>query len=266
MNRSIFRGVVAGLAAVGMSAAASPGQGHAHGHAEVSRPPAMEQGLAVTDRAHTLVLETRELQASATGPLRFHLEDAGGRPVTAFDAVHERRMHLIVVRRDLTQYFHLHPTMDASGRWSIAFTPPAPGVYRVYTDYTSQGTAHTLSTDLLVPGTVQSSSPPVVAAPEGYAVSVEREGDAIAFTLRYRGAVVAGVEPYLGALGHLVVLREGDLAFVHAHPLTTELEGGLLRFHAPLAPRVPHRAFLEFNHRGTVRTVEVRLDGSQAGS
>ena len=31
------------------------------------------------------------------------------------------------------------------------------------------------------------------------------------------------MEPYLGAKGHLVALREGDLAYLHIHP-----EGGEL--------------------------------------
>lgn len=258
MNRSMIRGVVAGLAAVGMGATASPGHGHAHGD---GRPAAVvAQGLAVTDGTHTLVLETRSLPGGVAAALRFHLKDAAGRPVTAFDSVHERRMHLIVVRRDLTHYFHLHPTVDAQGRWSVAFTPPAAGFYRVYADYTSDGTPHTLSADLAVSGALELREVPTTWTPAGHGVVLERKGDVLALRLTHEGAPVSGLRPYLGALGHLVVLREGDLAFVHAHPLPTEAKDGVLRFHAPLAAGVAHRAFLEFDHGGTIRRVEVRID------
>ena len=33
------------------------------------------------------------------------------------------------------------------------------------------------------------------------------------------GRPVTDLQPYLGAYGHLVVLRDGDLAYLHAHPV-----------------------------------------------
>ena len=38
------------------------------------------------------------------------------------------------------------------------------------------------------------------------------------FTITRGGSGRVDVEPYLGADGHLVALREGDLAFLHVHP------------------------------------------------
>ncbi len=45
---------------------------------------------------------------------------------------HGQRMHLIVVRRDLIYYQHLHPSLSKSGSWTAAFTLPEAGVYRVF--------------------------------------------------------------------------------------------------------------------------------------
>ena len=70
----------------------------------------------------------------------------------------------------------------------------------------------------------------------------------IRFTVLKHGKPVQ-VQPYLGANGHLVALREGDLAFLHVHPMegTTEFESTF--------PTVGHyRLFLQFKHAGRVHT------------
>ena len=56
------------------------------------------------------------------------------------------------------------------------------------------------------------------------------------------------VEPYLGANGHLVALREGDLAFLHVHPT----EGVQFESTFPTVGR--YRLFLQFKHEGRVHT------------
>ena len=79
---------------------------------------------------------------------------------------------------------------------------------------------------LFVPGmtTVDTASSPTATADAGDGYIVERHGDAVAgeestveFTALVDGRVVDDIQTYLGALGHLVVLREGDLAYLHVH-------------------------------------------------
>jgi oxalate decarboxylase/phosphoglucose isomerase-like protein (cupin superfamily) len=57
-------------------------------------------------------------------------------------------------------------------------------------------------------------------------------------------------EPYLGAGGHLVALREGDMAFLHVHPMD---DGAHFAATFPTAGR--YRLFLQFKHEGQVQTV-----------
>jgi hypothetical protein len=59
------------------------------------------------------------------------------------------------------------------------------------------------------------------------------------------------VEPYLGARGHLVALRDGDLAFLHVHP-----DPGRLRFMAAFPTAGRYRLFLQFRAEGRVHTAE----------
>jgi hypothetical protein len=67
------------------------------------------------------------------------------------------------------------------------------------------------------------------------------------------------LERYLGAYGHLVVVREGDLGYVHVHP-EAELVDGAVKFWltAPSAGR--YRGFFDFQVAGEVHTAEYTLD------
>ena len=100
--------------------------GHGHGEEAAHRTAAMAAstpGLAAAENGYRLAPDATTLPLARTTELGFRILDAGGAPVTAFDVEHTRRMHLIVVRRDLTGYQHLHPRLDASGRWSVRRAP-----------------------------------------------------------------------------------------------------------------------------------------------
>jgi hypothetical protein len=89
-----------------------------------------------------------------------------------------------------------------------------------------EGRSYTLASDLRVDGTADLRSLPAArtAVSEGrYDVRLESAAapagtvSELRFVITRSGTPV-NVEPYLGAGGHLVVLREGDLAFLHVHP------------------------------------------------
>jgi hypothetical protein len=93
----------------------------------------------------------------------------------------------------------------------------------------------------------------------------ELDEGAVAVRVSRDGEPVTDLEPYLGAYGHLVALREGDLAYLHVHP-----EGGDAGPEVPFAVEVPsaggYRLFFDFRHEGVVRTAElaVRSQGQEA--
>lgn len=66
-------------------------------------------------------------------------------------------------------------------------------------------------------------------------------------------------DPYLGAAGHLVALRDGDLAYVHVHPLAEEPSGPVgFGVEVPSAGR--YALFFDFEVDGTVRTARFVAD------
>jgi hypothetical protein len=131
------------------------------------------------------------------------------------------------------------------------------GSYRVFADFSARGHAHTLAADLTVDGAVRSRALPAPApsvAVDGMRVALAggtaRAGAEaqLGFTVTRNGRPVA-VEPYLGARGHLVALREGDLAFLHVHP-----DADRLRFMATFPSAGRYRLFLQFKTGARVHT------------
>jgi hypothetical protein len=193
-----------------------------------------------------------------------------GRPVTAYEVTHERELHLIVVRRDLAGYRHLHPARDAAGTWS-APVDLRPGAYRVFADFDPAGEteALTLGADLAVPGDARPRAlprPATEATVDGYTVALAGTlapgaTSRLTFAVTRAGRPVTDLQPYLGAAGHLVTLRTGDLAYLHVHPA-----GGGLAFDVEVPSPGTYRLFLEFRHGGVVRTAEftVATDGAPA--
>ena len=74
------------------------------------------------------------------------------------------------------------------------------------------------------------------------------------------------VEPYLGAFGHLVALRGGDLAYLHVHPASAATPGPVVGFDAEVPSAGTYRMFFDFQVGGVVRTAEftVATTGSPA--
>ncbi|WP_435823365.1 hypothetical protein [Micromonospora parva] len=246
---------------------------HNHGSATGADQgaPTEAGGLAVSSAGLTLAPLGTEFAPGRAGQLRFQVRDAQRRPVTRFAIVHDKPMHLIVVRRDLTGYQHLHPTMAADGTWSVPLTLPQPGVWRAYADFTvvaddGAQTAVTLGTDLVAPGDYRPRPVPGPATSttvDGFTVSFQgtpQAGTTVPLTFRVDGAGggAAALQRYLGAYGHLVALREGDLGYLHVHP-ETELVDGQIKFWLTIPGPGRYRLYLDFQVNDKVQTAEFTL-------
>ncbi|MFF4248865.1 hypothetical protein ACFYY2_30975 [Streptomyces sp. NPDC001822] len=237
-------------------------------------------GLGITEGGYTLVLRTSRMTADRSGTLRFAVHDRSGHPVTGFRREHGKELHLILASRNLTTYRHLHPVRAADGTWSTPVELPEAGDYRVFADFTPAGKNTrnlTLGADLAVSGPYEAAGMPEPAPSvtvDGYTVFLKgalRPGlpERLAFSVRKDGRPVTGLQPYLGAYGHLVALRAGDLAYLHAHP-----EGGPDAHSAEPGPDVSftttapspatYRLFLDFKHGGTVRTAAFTVPSEAA--
>ncbi|AZQ39165.1 hypothetical protein EJ357_41750 [Streptomyces cyaneochromogenes] len=246
-------------------APASDGDGGHGGHE--TRPAG---GLEMSAGGYTLDLKTPGVTAGTRSDLRFVIRDSAGRAVTAYEREHEKELHLIVASRDLVTYRHLHPTRAADGTWSIPVELPRAGDYRVFADFTpaKKGAENlTLGADLAASGSYrpqQLPAPDTTARIHGYEVRLDgalRPGKASELKLKVSrdGRPVTDLQPYLGAYGHLVALRSGDLAYLHVHPNGEPGDGRTkagpeISFTATAPSSGAYRLFLDFRHDGEVHT------------
>ena len=231
-----------------------------HGDAMAMTGP---RGLATASDGLTLELARTRVEPGRRTDLAFRIVDEGGVTATDFDIGHERRMHLIVVRRDMSGYQHLHPQQADDGTWHVPLTVAEPGTYRVFADFARNGDPVTLGADIHAAGDyapLPLPAPSDVAHNDAYEVLLEADGGELEFQVMRDGRPVTDIEPYLGARGHLVALRDGDLAYLHVHPDEDELAFGV---EYPSAGR--YRLFLQFKHEGRVHTAEFTQEVSDAG-
>lgn len=232
-------------------------------------------GLAVAERGYALQLADATPGAGEAVEVAFAIAGPDGGAVRAYVATHEKEMHFIVVRRDLTGFQHLHPQLREDGTWTVPVNLAAGGVYRAFADFAPAalgGKVLTLGADLFVPGDFQPADlpePGTVWSGEDYEVSLAgtpRAGaeSELTFTVRLAGAPVADLQPYLAAFGHLVALRSGDLAYLHTHPAQEALAGQAggpeVRFGTTFPTAGRYRLYLNFQHAGAVRTAEFTVD------
>jgi hypothetical protein len=240
---------------------------HNNEHSEEGEMPADAsdevRGVTVEADGLRVELDQPELPQGERRELSFRVVGDDGFAITEFEVEHEREMHLIVARRDLSGFQHLHPRMGEDGTWSTPVRFADAGSYRVFADFNHDGESLTLGADLAVDGDADYAQlPPQQTETEtasGYSVKIEGEAaragrsSELAFNVVRDGEPVA-TEPYLGAGGHLVALREGDLAFLHVHPV--EDPGKAIRFMTEFPSPGRYRLYLQFQHRGEVHTAE----------
>ncbi|NYH41775.1 methionine-rich copper-binding protein CopC [Micromonospora jinlongensis] len=224
-------------------------------------------GTTVSAGGYALQPLERSQPLGVRADYRFRIVGTDRQPATRFAVVHDKPLHLIVVGRDLSGYQHLHPTMAPDGTWSVPVTLARPGGYRVYADFSVTATNGTqvplvLGVDHTVPGAhTPTALPPVQAQATAGPYAVSMNGTpTVGVTAPMHFQVNApALERYLGAYGHLVVVREGDLGYVHVHP-ELELVDGSVKFWLTAPSSGRYRAFFDFQVAGKVHTAEFTIN------
>lgn len=223
-------------------------------------------GLAVSGQGYLLRPRTTRFTAGETSSFRFTVFTVNGKPVTDFARNDDQRMSLIVVRRDMSGYQHLYPSMAPDGTWTVPLQLDRPGSYRAFAEFLPESatTPVTLGVDLDVPGLVEPGPiPKISSTAEVDDYTVVGTGDLIAGSVSQlwmhviRDDVpVTDLDNYLGNAARLVILREGDLACLQVSPIAGPRRDTTIGFDVEVPTAGYYRMFVEFQHHGRVRTAE----------
>lgn len=248
---------------------AEPGAGHTHGPGGQSTT--IGDGTTPTAGGYSLADVSLPERAGEPGDLSFRIVDRTGEPLLSYTEEQTKLLHLYVVRNDLQDFRHLHPTMAKDGTWSTRVNLAGPGSYRVLAEFTPgtdpAGNHVVLGRSDIVPGTwapaqatasttgddgiVQVAAPPTV-----------RSGPDQRMTLTVSDE--AGRSPtlgtFLGTYAHVTGFNVESGEFAHAHPYgepDVGAEGTDLVFHTDFAQPGRYVLFVQVRVDGFVHTVPV---------
>jgi len=244
--------------------------------ATMAAAPELPGGLQSTQDGYSLALDNTVVTANPNVPLKFRILSPTGAPVKRYVQAHEKLLHLIVVRNDLADFQHVHPTLDPEGTWSVTLNLARAGDYRVFADFMpTGGPALTLGANLHVAGSYDPQPlPPAsqTAEADDYTVTLSgtpkaNEASMLTLSVSRDGKPVDDLQPYLGAYGHLVAVRASDLAYLHVHPMGEPGDGATapgpeIGFHTTFPSTGAYRLFLDFQHRDVVRTAAFTVNVS----
>lgn len=297
-----------------------PGQTASTGHHGHDHEHAMHESAVM--HAHKTRLQFTSgpggLHAGKAADWTLAISDAeSGKPIPKFEVMHDKLLHLIVVSKDLSWFTHIHPEWQGEGKFTINYALPRAGDYWLYADYVTPEGGHEVATHALkVAGANPLPAAPKLVADklagawitkkfqahdEGKAPSADATTYEVALmpmpaTIRAgqeamlhfqvrdaKGKPLSDLQPYMGAMGHAVILSADGLTYLHTHPMEgdeAEMKGGHdhskmnhapapagngkggpdIMFHTMFPEAGKYRVWGQFMHNGKVITSVYTLE------
>jgi uncharacterized membrane protein len=157
---------------------------------------------------------------------------ATGRTVSDLLVVHEHLLHLIIVSDDLESFDHVHPVRKDDGSFTIDYRFPRPGNFLLFADITPRGErSQVFRLPLHVRGDTPSQATPkqwldrsreigpyhVELISQPRKLTAQRPATFL-FRLSRDGKPMIDLEPYIGAMGHCVIISQDAQLYLHSHP------------------------------------------------
>ncbi|QRG70813.1 hypothetical protein JNE38_27710 [Brevibacillus choshinensis] len=209
-------------------------------------------------------------KANEKTEIKVRISDKDGSPVNDFEVNHEKLMHLIVVSEDLSSFSHIHPEFKGEGTFTVPTTFLNGGKYKMFADFKpAGGSGTTLSEWVHVEG--EAAQPSAAIAPDAKLVkevgdkeielslSGTKANEEVTLSYDIRDAKtkegIQNLEPYLGAVGHVVILSQDAEQYLHVHPLDEKATGPKAEFATTFPHSGIYKIWGQFQHKGEVFTV-----------
>ena len=189
------------------------------------------------------------------------LDPNTGNPVTKFEIVHEKLIHLFVVSENLEYFAHVHPVLQADGSFTLSLTLPYGGMYRLLADYYPDGGVPQLAVSTLyLAGRAQEVklSPSLIPSKATNLTATLRT-DPVELLAGLESRLTFSLDPadnlqlYLGAWGHMLAASADLVDLLHIHPFL--VKGGEIQFNIIFPRPGLYRIWTQFQRSGEVNLV-----------
>ena len=196
------------------------------------------------------------------------------KPVRDFDVVHEKLYHIFVVSQDLKFFLHTHPERQGDENFHLGLKFPKAGMYRVLSDfYPRGGTPQLITNTVMVPGAGFQAQPAKIMADLGPQNGPNAKAELVLSTphpvageklqMYFKVTPDDGIEPYLGAMAHMLAASSDLIDMMHNHPFsaTDEKRNAYkqLQFNMIFRREGVYRVWIQFQRKGVVNTVAFNI-------
>jgi len=200
-----------------------------------------------------------DVQPKKEGLLKFTINDIQSKkPISDLEIVHDKIMHVVLVRDDLKHFDHIHPQASGQGVFSAPFNFTSSGVYRIWIDFTIKGMQHIVDFDINVPGDVESEEKNLLdgikvnfLAPNEIFADKEIELQFEIFDKNNKPVPI--IETFLAANAHLISIDESLEEFEHNHDGKFDKDNKISFIHA-FEKAGKHKIWIQFSVGGKTKT------------
>lgn len=210
-----------------------------------------------------------DVKANENSHLTIQITNADGNPVIDFERAHEKRMHLIVVSKDLSYFNHIHPEYRGDRKFEIETSFPAGGEYKIIADFVPKGGASTTLSEWVSVGGQEKAQKPVQAdfnlvkevddKKIELSLSSTKANEDVTLVFNIMDVTtnegINNLDQYLGAVGHVVILSKNTEQYLHVHPTDEKATGPKAEFMTSFPHSGIYKIWGQFQHDGQVFTV-----------
>jgi hypothetical protein len=190
------------------------------------------------------------------GLITLFIKDKSGNPVTKFEVNHEKILHLIVVDEHLNQYYHLHPKQLDDGKFQIQ-KQFSEGSYKAFIDIKPKNLTYAVKPVQFTIGKSSEVQNHDLKPDNKFSKEVDEKTVTLKMSSHEAGKPITlnfildktNLEPYLGAMGHVVILDEHATSYLHVHPEDEDQPLFATHFEKPGI----YKIWAEFKQQGVVR-------------
>ncbi|MDQ0920756.1 FixH family protein [Paenibacillus sp. V4I5] len=214
-------------------------------------------------------LSTDKPQPNQETAITIKIQDKNGKPIDKLDTVHEKQMHLIIVSKDLSFFNHIHPENKGNGEFTVTTQFPTAGDYKVIADITPTGMGAMNKSQWF---TIQGNVPAPKAIDPDATLTKVVDGKEVTLSIDHLMAnkelnlnfnikdaqtkqSVTDLQPYLGAVGHVVILTQDAENYLHVHPTEEKAKGPDAKFMTTFPQSGVYKIWGQFQQNGKVFTV-----------